>query len=108
MSAESKQQKECEICWNSFNKSTRYKVTCPSCSLHACRECVKRYLLSSSELPHCMNPDCKSAWDRAFIIDACTYTFVNKKYKEHRTKRRSRITRNATKNERFAAEIKLE
>ena len=85
MSGESKQQKECEICWNSFNKSTRYEVTCPSCSLHACRECVKRYLLSSSELPHCMNPDCKSAWDRAFIIDACTYTFVNKKYKEHRT-----------------------
>jgi len=86
MSGEAKESKECQICWNSFNKSTRSKTSCPSCSLDVCRACVKIYLLSSSELAHCMNPDCKSAWDRVFIIEACSYSFINKKYKEHRTK----------------------
>ena len=34
---------ECQICWNTFNKSVRSKVTCGHCNLEVCKACVRNY-----------------------------------------------------------------
>jgi hypothetical protein len=76
--------KECQICMENFTSSLRARVSCNSCNLEACRECVRKYLLNTSELPHCPNQDCKCSWDRQFLIDNTLKAFVNGKYKKHR------------------------
>lgn len=78
------QTKECQICMENFTSSLRARVSCDSCNLEACRECVRKHLLNTSELPHCPNPDCKCSWDRKFLIDNTLKAFVNGKYKKHR------------------------
>ena len=78
----SKPSTTCHICYETFTSSLRARVKCPSCPLEACRECVRKYLLQTSELPHCMATNCKSAWDRKFLIDNTLKAFVNGKYKK--------------------------
>ena len=83
-SLDSKPSTTCHICCETFTSSLRARVKCPSCPLEACRECIRKYLLQTSELPHCMATNCKSAWDRKFLIDNTLKAFVNGKYKNHR------------------------
>ena len=73
---------DCSICCETYNKSTHYKVTCLFCDHSCCRSCIHRYLLDTSNDPHCMN--CKNVWNREFIDSACTKTFRNKDLKTHR------------------------
>ena len=73
---------DCGICCEGFNKSNHKKVDCPFCDLKVCRVCVQRYLLDTSNDAHCMG--CKNAWGREIVDDACTKTFRNKQFKEHR------------------------
>jgi hypothetical protein len=73
----------CHICCETFNKSSRASIDCPSCELKACRTCIRRYLTESSELPHCMG--CKNRWERDFLISATLKCYVNGKYKDHRS-----------------------
>ena len=73
---------DCGICCEGFNKSNHKKVDCPFCDLEVCRACVQRYLLETSNDPHCMG--CKRAWDREVVDEGCTKTFRNKQLKEHR------------------------
>ena len=44
--------------------------------------CVQRYLLETSNDPHCMG--CNHAWAREVVDEACTKSFRNKQLKEHR------------------------
>ena len=78
------QSGECQICMENFTSCLRARVSCGSCDLEACRECIRKHLLNTSELPHCPNPDCKCSWDRQFLIDNTLKAFVNGKYKNHR------------------------
>ena len=78
------QNTSCQICYEDFTSSLRARIQCPSCPLEACRECVRKYLLQTSELPHCMANTCKCAWDRKFLIDNTLKAFVNGNYKQHR------------------------
>jgi len=73
---------DCGICCEGFNKSNHKKVDCPFCDLEVCRACVQRYLLETSNDPHCMG--CKRAWDREVVDEGCTKTFRNKQLKDHR------------------------
>lgn len=73
---------DCGICCEGFNKSNHKKVDCPFCDLKVCRACVQRYLLETSNDAHCMG--CKSAWGREVVDEACTKTFRNRQFKEHR------------------------
>mgnify|MGYP001371078509 CR=1 FL=1 len=48
---------ECPICADTYNKSTRAKVTCPweDCQHECCKNCVRMYLTSTTKDPCCMN-----------------------------------------------------
>ena len=72
----------CQVCCECFNQKTRVKVSCNYCEYAACRTCVQRYLTSVVSDPHCMQ--CKNAWNREFVDQACTKTFRNGTLKEHR------------------------
>ena len=75
---------ECACCCEPFTKKTRAPVHCSNtqCKFIACKECVRRYLLSSTESPHCM--DCKTAWNQRFLVSNLNASFVNKEYTKHR------------------------
>ena len=73
---------ECEICWNTFNKSTRQKIQCGKCEMNFCKQCVRKYLMESTDNAHCMN--CKVAWDRKFTQESLNKSYYNKQYKDHR------------------------
>ena len=73
---------DCSICCETFNKSTRCKITCSACQAETCRTCVSTYLLNIVTDPHCMS--CKHPWDREFLSENCTNKFVNGDLKKHR------------------------
>jgi hypothetical protein len=75
---------ECAICYDDFNKSNRTQVTCKFCKINMCRACVRQYLLTTSNIPHC--PGCKKSWDRDILIKATLSSYVNKTYRKHRGK----------------------
>lgn len=72
----------CDICCETFNKSTRHRVECASCDTPICRECVRTYLLGIKEDPHCMS--CKNHWDLDILIKTTQKSFVDGKYKQHK------------------------
>lgn len=72
----------CQVCIETFNKSTLKEIKCPYCEYSACAKCTKHYLLQSKENSHCMN--CKREWDRDILVERMTKSFVNKEWKQHR------------------------
>lgn len=74
----------CSICCDTFNSSTRKRVQCPNteCDMDICKTCIRTYLLSSVEEPHCMN--CKIGYDTKFIVDNLNRSFHDKEYTAHR------------------------
>ena len=81
-SGETKTDKSCGICCEDFDNSTRKIVTCEFCDLSACRECVKYYLTSKTDVANCMG--CNKPWDRKFMQEALTKSYFNKDWKDHR------------------------
>ena len=73
---------ECAVCCDVFNKSNRSQIDCPACEFSACRMCVQKYLLETTNDPHCMS--CRNVWSREFIDATCTQKFRMKELKEHR------------------------
>jgi hypothetical protein len=81
--APQKPSKECRICFDTYNKSTRARVTCQSCGFEACRQCHSTFILDASNtLPNCM--ECHKEFQREFLVDSFTLKFVSKDWKEHR------------------------
>lgn len=74
----------CNICCEYYNKSTRAVVKCcfGDCNFEACKSCVRKYLLSSTSDPHCMN--CKKSWNQDFMTMNLNRSFVSREYKETR------------------------
>ena len=72
----------CNICCDTYNKSTRGKICCAYCEFAACRLCCETYILSET-IPKCMNPPCAKEWSRKFIRENFTDVFINTKYKGH-------------------------
>lgn len=75
---------DCNVCCEKYNKSTFYKITCPhsDCLYDACKKCVRTYLLSTTNDPHCMN--CKKPWEYEFLVENLNKTFVDKDFKTWR------------------------
>ena len=75
--------KECHICFEKYNRSTRTPITCPSCGYRACRQCHTTFILDASNpLPNCMQ--CHKEFQREFLVENFTLKFVSKDLKEHR------------------------
>ena len=79
---DSKPKAEGEICYETFNKSTRSRVSCGHCNLDACKKCVRYYLMNTTSGAHCMG--CKNAWDRDFTQKYLNKSFYNGSYKDRR------------------------
>jgi len=75
-------KEECPVCIEAYTGKARQKVTCTSCSYECCSCCVKTYLLSTTDDPHCMN--CRRAWERDYLYDILSKSFVNNTLKKHR------------------------
>lgn len=75
---------ECAVCCRAFTSKQRVPVPCPECEFAACTECVKAYLLSSTQDPHCMNEGCSRAYDDEFLDSHLTRTFRDGELKLHR------------------------
>jgi hypothetical protein len=73
---------DCGVCYNNYNHNTRKLLTCPFCKFDACTECVKKYLLTIHQDPHCMK--CRTAWNRDFWMDSFPKVFINVEFKKHR------------------------
>jgi len=76
-----KGEKDCSVCIEKYNLSTRVRVICV-CGYQCCRSCVKTYMLGEHKDASCMS--CKVTWDRTFLSDNLDKTFMDKKYKAHR------------------------
>lgn len=77
-----KQTVLCGICCEEYNNSNRKNVKCPYCHIGACRECVKCYITSKTDVANCMG--CNKPWDRKFLQEALTKSYFNGKWKNHR------------------------
>ena len=74
----------CSICCELFNKSINTKIICPisDCAFEACKKCIRTYLLSTTNDPHCMS--CKNQWEHNFLVDNLNKTFIDNDYRKHR------------------------
>lgn len=77
---------ECIICVEYKPKSEIFN--CLACKFSNCVDCHKRYLLNSSQLPHCMNPVCRSAIPYDILLKKFNNNskkWIFNEYKEHRS-----------------------
>jgi hypothetical protein len=76
---------ECIICCEPYNKSTRACIECEyvGCKYEVCIACVRAYLLTSTNEPHCM--ECKQPWTPKFML-ALTKKWLTDTYRPHRQK----------------------
>jgi hypothetical protein len=75
---------ECCVCCESYNKTSRKKAQCAHCDTACCSACLAKYLLGLPGDAHCMNPQCKKAFDGEFLSLYLSKTWMLTKYKEHR------------------------
>jgi hypothetical protein len=76
---------ECTVCCEPYNKSSHLPVTCEfaDCLYKACKECVRAYLLSSTNEPHCMN--CNKGWSEKSLL-ILNRSWLTDLYRDHRQK----------------------
>ena len=74
----------CFVCCEKFNKTIHEKVICgfDDCNYECCKSCIRTYLLSTTNDPHCMN--CKRGYSQQFIITNLNRSFNDKTFKKHR------------------------
>jgi len=75
---------DCSICTEKYNNSTLKQIPCEygDCEFSACKACIRTYLLSTANDPHCMM--CKKVWTEEFIVKHLNRSFVISDYKVHR------------------------
>ena len=76
----------CPICIAPYNKTVNYRVVCPdtTCGNEACKECVRTYLLGTTQDPHCMN--CRKAFEPEIITTNLNDSWMKSTYRDHRKK----------------------
>ena len=74
----------CGVCCEKYNKSTHSKVVCEfdGCAYESCKVCVRKYLLGTTNDPHCMN--CKNQWTTKFLVESLNRSYIDNEYKKHR------------------------
>lgn len=72
---------DCVICGEKSTKKNKL-ITCEKCPFISCSSCVKKYILSKNENPHCM--ECKFEFTRNYMVTQLGKTFITNDYKNHR------------------------
>jgi hypothetical protein len=72
----------CSICLSDYTAVRRKAIPCPSCSQEFCVECLKAYILTTTDDPHCMH--CRHGFDRMFLQTNLSKLYMNGTYAEHR------------------------
>ena len=72
----------CQVCCESFNRSSHLLVKCPYCPIEVCSACSERYLCDTSQDAHCMG--CRKRWSREILSNNFTLKFVSMTYKSRR------------------------
>ena len=74
----------CGVCCEKYNKSTHNRVVCEysGCGYESCKVCVRKYLLGTTNDPHCMN--CKNQWTSKFMVESLNRSYIDSDYKKHR------------------------
>lgn len=75
---------ECDVCCAPYTNVVRKKVACCFCGTAACASCMQQYLLTLQGDAHCMNPECKRAFDFEFLSMHLPKTWLLTKYRTHR------------------------
>ena len=75
---------ECMCCCEKFTKSTHAVINCTNsdCNYKVCKQCVRTYLMNTTQDPHCM--ECKTAWTQQFVVSQLNRSWFNNTYKKHR------------------------
>jgi hypothetical protein len=60
------------------------KCVCTYCDYAVCEGCMKIYVLSSSNDPRCMNPDCGNGWTVDHLYNMLPGSFIKGTYKKKR------------------------
>lgn len=72
----------CNVCCENYNKSLHKVIVCGKCDFHACKSCVRHYLMNSFNDPHCMS--CKTLYSDEFLVESVNRSFMSGQYKNHR------------------------
>lgn len=74
----------CFVCCETYNKSTRKEIKCnfDDCNFSACKSCVREYLTTTKNDPHCMG--CKRGYTQKFIVENLNRSFNDTTFKKHR------------------------
>ena len=85
MSKDKVEHDDCNVCYETYNKSNHLLVECEQvdCKYKACIECVRTYLLSSANEPHCMK--CNVNWTAKFLL-ILKKNWLHDVYRRHREK----------------------
>ncbi len=82
-SASASEKPFCPICIDPYtNQVHRKPVSCAQCGEMACVRCLKTYITSSTEDPHC--PSCRKAWTYDYICQLFPKTWYNGEFKQRR------------------------
>ena len=73
---------ECPFCIEDFKENQIFK--CFHCNESNCVDCHKKWLLQSSQQPHCLNPSCKAIIPLDVQIDTFGQKWVLGTYKEYK------------------------
>lgn len=73
---------ECVVCANTYTKTLRRPITCPTCQNSCCIQCTQRYLTETADDAHCLH--CKAHWGRRFLLTSFNKTWLDKDYQHHR------------------------
>jgi len=71
----------CNICCDIYNSGNKKKIKCHFCDYNTCLSCFKKYCLSTSNEPNCMN--CNKKWNREFLYTFLPKSFLNNELKKH-------------------------
>ena len=84
MATTTKINKECQICCEEFNESTRKCINCEygDCHFKVCKMCARTNILYTTADPQCA--ECKRPWTQKFLVLQLNRVFLETDYKMHR------------------------
>jgi hypothetical protein len=74
---------ECQICIEEFKADNIFN--CFACKFKNCITCHKKYLLSTSQYPHCINHECRAAIPYDIFLQKFNKKWIFNEYKMHRS-----------------------